>query len=50
MQVSNEDLIRIFNLREGNSLSDWPIMPPEPYDQKRIDKLNDPNAFRYCSR
>lgn len=24
-------------------------MPPEPYDQKRIDKLNSPNAFRYCS-
>lgn len=24
-------------------------MPPESYDQDRIDKLQDPSAFRYCS-
>ena len=24
-------------------------MPPDPYDKKRIDKLGDSNAFRYCS-
>lgn len=24
-------------------------MSPEPYDEDRIEKLADPNAFRYCS-
>lgn len=35
---------------QGNYfLCDQPAMPTTPYDQERIDKLTDPNAFRYCS-